>query len=98
VTGYIIDELEKKQQRHFRQFGWVANNNNTGNGMSFEFKLDLSGTDNHPVFFACVIIQEPLTLHHFPASLSDNTILQRLVQGYTTDSLQFNPASWEKIR
>jgi hypothetical protein len=92
------DELLKKQQDHYRQFGWVANNNNMGNGMTFEFKLDLSRTDNNPATFACVIAEEPLLLHHFPVSLNDNTILQRLVQGYPPDSLQFNPATWEQVR
>lgn len=92
------DELIKQQQDHYRQFGWVSNNNNMGNGMTFEFKLDLSRTDNNPAPFSCVIAEVPLSLHHFPVSLNDNTVLQRLVQGYTPDSLQFNPSSWEKIK
>jgi hypothetical protein len=92
------DELVKKQEEHYLQYGWAANNNNTGNGMTFEFKLDLSRTDNNPALFACAAVEIPMNIHYFPSSLNDNTILQRLVQGNTPDSLQFNTASWEKIR
>jgi len=88
------DELVRKQQDHYQKHGWVANNNNMGNGMTFEFKLNLSHPD--PVYFACVLAQVPLELSYFPGSLSDNTILPKLVQGYTPDSLQFDPALWEK--
>lgn len=91
------DELVKKQQDHYRQFGWVANNNNTGNGMVFEFKLDLSRTDNNPAPFACAVIENSMEVHYFPSTLKDNTVLQRLLQGYTPDSLQFTPGSWENI-
>ena len=92
------DELAKKQQDYYNQHGWVANNNNLGTGMIFEFKLDLSRTDHDPSPFACVLAEIPLDIHYFPASLKDNTILPQLVQGYTPDSLQFDPGAWEKIR
>lgn len=92
------DELAKKQQDHYLQYGWVANNNNLGNGMIFEFKLDLSRVDNTPAPFACVLAQVPLDLHYFPTSLTDNTVSPMLVQGYTPESLQFAPGSWERIK
>jgi hypothetical protein len=92
------DDLVKKQADHYLLYGWVANNNNTGDGMTFEFKLDLSRVDNNPAFFACAVIETPMDIHYFPSTLNDNTILQRLVQGYTPDSLQFNTSNWEKIR
>lgn len=91
------DVLAKKQEDHYKQYGWVANNNNLGNGMVFEFKLDFSRVDAKPTF-ACVMAGIPLDLHFFPTSIKDNTILPRLVQGYTPDSLQFVPGSWEKIK
>jgi hypothetical protein len=90
------DELAKKQQAHYQKHGWVANNNNMGNGMTFEFKLNLSHPD--PVSFACVLAQVPLELSYFPISLSDNAILPKLIQGYTPDSLQFDPTRWEKVK
>jgi hypothetical protein len=92
------EDLAKKQQDHFRQFGWVANNNNTGNGLVFEFKIDLLRAHNDVSSFACLVAGASLDIHHFPATLNDNTVLQKLVQGNTPDSLQFNPAIWEKIR
>jgi len=89
------DELARKQQDHYLKHGWVANNNNMGNGMTLEFKVNLSHPG--PVSFACVLAQVPTDLSYFPGSLSDNTILPKLVQGYTPDSLQFTPALWEKV-
>jgi hypothetical protein len=47
------NELAGKQKGYYQQHGWVANNNNTGNGMTFEFKLDLSRVENHPALFIC---------------------------------------------
>jgi hypothetical protein len=91
------DDLLRKQQAHYLRNGWVSNNNNTGNGMTFEFKVDLTRTDNRPLPFACVVAEVPFSLHYFPATLNDHTILQRLVQGYTPDSLKFNPGSWQRI-
>lgn len=90
------DDLVKKQQDHFQKHGWVANNNSMGNGLTFEFKLNLFHPI--PVSFACVLAEVPLELHYFPGSLSDNTILPQLVQGNTPDSLQFDPVSWEIVK
>ncbi|MBC7947985.1 MAG: hypothetical protein H7Y42_08915 [Chitinophagaceae bacterium] len=90
-------ELEKKQQEHFVHEGWVANNNNLGNGMVFEFKIDLSRISS-PLRWACVLAEVPLELHYYPTDLKDNTTLPRLVQGYTPDSLRFNPQSWESAQ
>lgn len=92
------EELIKKQQAHYLKYGWVANNNNMGNGMTFEFRLNLSRIDDIPVSFACVLAEVPLDLHYFPRSLTDNTVLPQLVQGDTPDSLKFVPATWEKIK
>ena len=90
-------ELVKKQEDHYSKNGWVANNNNMGNGMVFEYKLKNSDI-NSTLSFACAMIETPMEIHYFPITLSDNTILEKLVQGYTPDSLEFNIGSWEKIR
>jgi len=50
-------ELVKKQQDHFHQYGWVSNNNNFGNGMIFEFRVNVNHTDNDPPTFACVVAE-----------------------------------------
>lgn len=90
------DDLAAKQALHYRQFGWVANNNNMNDGRVFEFQLDLSRW-NKPRSFACVAIEIPMVPHYFPAGLKDDTILPKLLQGYTPDSLQFSMKDWLNI-
>jgi hypothetical protein len=90
------DDLANKQQAHYQQFGWVANNNNMGDGKTFEYHIDLSRMKGKTVSFACVAAEIPLNLHFYP-TLTDHTILPKLVQGYTPDSLQFRVREWESI-
>jgi hypothetical protein len=90
------DDLAAKQVLHYRQFGWVANNNNMNDDRVFEFQLDLSRWTK-PLSFACVAIEVPMVPHYFPAGLKDDTILPKLLQGYTPDSLQFSMKEWWSI-
>ena len=89
-------DLQEKQAAYFKQYHWVANNTNTGDGKTFEFMIDLSASDN--VSLACLVLDEPTQPHYYPQGLNDNTILPRLMQGYTPDSLQFSPGTWDTIK
>lgn len=91
------DDLASKQQEHYRQFGWVANNNNMGDGKTFEYRIDLSRMKGTIVSVAGVTAEVPLNLHFYPTTLTDHTILPKLVQGNTPDSLQFRVNEWETI-
>jgi hypothetical protein len=86
-----------KMSNYFSTYGWVANNNNLGSGNVIEFKVNIKKMKG-PLYFACVIANNDMTLHGFPVGLKDNTILPRLVQGYAPDSLSFEPGTWKRIK
>ena len=92
------EQVAAKQQDYFQKFGWTANNNNTGDGKTFEFKIDLLRFGRSPVAMAYLILDDPNDPHYFPVTVNDHTILPRLMQGYTPDSLSFDTGSWQKIR
>lgn len=82
---------------YYATHGWVANNNNLGNGKTIEFKINLKKWKG-PLFFACVMADFDMKLRGYPAKVNDNTTLPRLVQGYAPDSLNFEPGKWKKIK
>ena len=90
-------ETEAKMLKYFTKNGWIANNVNLGSDKTIEFKVNISQWKK-PLYFACVMANFDMTFHPFPANLNDNTVLPRLVQGYTPDSLNFEPVKWEKIK
>jgi hypothetical protein len=90
------NEVEARMNEYFTKNGWVANNNNLGDRKTIEYRLDLTKWKT-PVYFACVLANNDMSLYHFPSDLKDDTALAKLVQGYAVDSLRFEPASWETI-
>jgi hypothetical protein len=93
------EETRKKMKAYLDNHGWVANNINMANGKVVEAELDLS-VFKGPLYFASVIATAndgSTTMTHFPSTVSDNTILLRLVQGYTPDSLNFKPETWHQV-
>lgn len=90
------DDTERKMQAYFESNCWVANNINIGDAKTIEFKLRL--TPQAPVYFACVMSSYDVKFTAFPENLSDDTILQRLVQGNAVDSVSFRPETWHKVR
>ena len=91
-------ETENKMSDYFRSNGWVANNNNIGDGKTLEFKIDLNKYKNKPVYFACFYASDPKQPHYYPLNLKDDTIAEQLVYGNAQASLQFSPENWVKIR
>lgn len=89
-------EVKSKMDSYFQTHGWVANNNTMGDGKTIEFKIDIS--KKAPLYFACVLADFDVKLSSFPKTLTDDTVLPNLVQGYTPDSLKFNPTSWFNIK
>lgn len=89
-------DVQAKMDSYFQANGWVANNGNMADGKIIEFKIDISQTG--PLFFTCVMADYDLNLSHFPSIINDDTILPRLVQGNTPDSLKFEPVKWLKIK
>jgi hypothetical protein len=90
-------EVEEKIRQYYETNGWVASNVNMGGGKIAEFKINTSEWKG-PLYVACVMANNDMTFHSWPQNLKDDTILPRLVQGYTPDSLNFQPSRWEKIK
>jgi len=88
---------ETAMMNYYSTHGWVANNNNLGNGKTIEFKVNIKEWKG-PLYFACVMANYDMKLNGFPANLNDNTMLPRLVQGNAPDSLSFEPGSWKRIK
>lgn len=82
---------------YYAAHGWVANNNNLGSSKTIEFKVNIKEW-NGPLYFACVMANYDMKLYGFPAKLNDNTMLPRLVQGNSPDSLRFEPGTWKRIK
>jgi hypothetical protein len=82
---------------YYAAHGWVANNNNLGSSKTIEFKVNIKEWKG-PLYFACVMADHDKKLHRFPATLNDNTVLPRLVQGHAPDPLSFDPAKWKRIK
>lgn len=91
------DQLISAQDNYYRSHGWVATNGNMATGKVFEFKLDLTRFSK-PTYLACVMSNYNSEFSWFPATVNDDALLKRLVQGNTPDSLNFKPDQWKKIR
>jgi hypothetical protein len=91
------DTTARKMEDYFRQNGWVANNVNIGDGMTAEFKIDLSRFATQKLAFACLFASKPETPSYYPEDLSDHTILKDLVYGNAPAQLEFNPKTWHKL-
>ena len=92
------DKLIQKQAAYYLKNGWCANNNNTGDKTSLEYKIDLKRFGKAEVRFAALFTPDARSLSYFPPGLNDNTLLEKLVSGNDPDSLRFKPAVWTKIK
>lgn len=90
------EETSSAIASYYSKNGWVANNNNLGDGRTIEAKFNLSVFK--PKFFACVIATVDQQLYPFPVELNDDAVLTKLVQGNSVDSLKFQPIMWHAIK
>jgi hypothetical protein len=99
VREYVYDEkLVQKQEAYFKNNGWCANNNNAGDKVTLEFRIDLARFGNDGLRFAALYTADAKALSYYPSTLSDNTLLQDLVSGGNPDNLQFKTADWVKVK
>ncbi len=92
------EKLIQKQASYYTKNGWCANNNNTGNKITLEYKIDLKRFGNAEVKFAALFTSDAKALSYYPTELNDNTLLEKLVSGNNPDSLHFKPETWTKIK
>jgi hypothetical protein len=85
---------EQKMSEYFENDHWVANNVSIGDGKTIEVKINIQDD----LYLACVMSNYDMKITSFPASLTDATILPKLIQGYAIDSLTFVPETWFKIK
>lgn len=92
------EKLIQKQASYYAKNGWCATNNNTGDKITLEYKIDLKRFGNAEVKFAALFTSDAKALSYFPTQLDDNTLLEKLVSGSNPDNLHFKPETWTKIR
>ena len=90
-------EVETKMNAYYLANDWVASNVNMGGGNVAELKINLEKWKG-PLYAAFVVANTDRKFNSWPKNLKDDTVLPRLVEGYTPDSLRFELAAWEKIK
>ena len=90
-------ETARKHTEYFNKYNWVANNSNMGNKGTMEIRINTKGWSK-PLYFACVMVDQKMSLFPFPKELRDHTVLPKLVQGYAVDSLKFAPTQWHSLK
>lgn len=88
---------EQKLNDHFNQYGWAANNVNIGDGMSVEFKIDLSRFAGQRLAFAALFASDAANPHFFPGQLNDQSLARDLVYGSPPAQLEFKISNWQKL-
>ncbi|HEY6502813.1 MAG TPA: hypothetical protein VIZ28_02450 [Chitinophagaceae bacterium] len=92
------EKLIQKQASYYTKNGWCANNNNTGDKITLEYKVDLKKFGNIEVKFAALFTSDAKSLSYYPIELNDNTLLEKLVSGSSPDNLQFKTQIRAKIK
>ncbi|HUR66389.1 MAG TPA: hypothetical protein VMZ03_08540 [Chitinophagaceae bacterium] len=92
------ENLVQKQAAYYTKNGWCANNNNTGDKITLEYKIDLRSFGNAEVRFAALFTSDAKKLSYYPTDLNDNTLLEKLVSGSDPDHLHFKPNTWTTIK
>jgi len=92
------NDLAQQQSRYYHQYGWCANNNNTGDKNTLEFRINLHSYDTASLKIAVVFTADAKLYCFYPAGLTDDTLLQNLVVGNPADSLRFNISEWMKMQ
>lgn len=91
----ITSETRVAMDGYLKKNGWVASNNNMGNASEVEYKL--VAPSGRKLRIAAVFMSDGANPQHFPASLADDTLIQRLLAGNTLPDLKFNPARWVSL-
>lgn len=99
VRDAMYDEtLVQKQVAYFATNGWAANNNNTGDKVTLEYKIDLKRLGKSDISFAALYTADAKALSYYPSALNDHTLLPDLVAGSAPDDLHFVPSTWFSIK
>jgi hypothetical protein len=89
------DALRKKQEAYLKENGWVANNNNTGDGNTLEFCLDLTRWRGEDVRMAFVFMSDIKKPMFYPSTLKDDTLLEALLYGGDPpEGMRFEIGDW----
>ena len=91
-------KLIQKQALYYAKNGWCANNNNTGDKITLEYKIDLKRFGTPEIKFAVLFTSDGKNKSHYPTKLNDDTLLDKLVSGTNPDSLHFMPQTWVNIK
>ena len=75
--------------------GWVASNNNMGNANEVEYKLAVKGSETR---IAAVFMQVGVSPTHFPASLADDSLKQKLLEGNAVSEVKFDVSQWARLK
>lgn len=86
-----------KQNSYYKSNGWVANNNNSGDGKTLEFRIDLARLGTGPSPMAFIFLSDLKHPHHFPLGLTDDTVFEELTRGETPARLKFVKETWFSI-
>lgn len=75
--------------------GWVASNSNMGNSNEVEYKLAVRGGEMR---IAAALMQVGAPTTHFPTSVADGALNQKLLEGNAIRDLKFDTSQWARLR
>jgi len=88
-------ERQSVMNAYLAKNGWVASNNNMGNTTEVEYKLAVKGSN---VRLAAVFMQAGVPSTHFPATLADGSLKQKLLEGNSIRDLKFDVSQWARLK
>lgn len=91
----ITDAMRAAMSAYLAKNGWVASNNNMGNASEVEYKF--AATPNKPLRFAAVFMSDATKPQHFPATLTDDTLRQKLLEGNAVPDIKFDVTQWARL-
>lgn len=91
----ITAETRNAMDAYLKKNGWVASNNNMGNASEVEYKL--AAPNDRNLRIAAVFMSDGASPQYFPASLSDDTLMQRLLAGNSPADLKFSTEQWASL-
>lgn len=87
-------ETRSVMNAYLAKNGWVASNNNMGNANEVEYKLALKGSN---VRLAAAFMQVGVPATHFPATLADDSLKQKLLEGNAIRDVKFDVSQWTRL-
>jgi pimeloyl-ACP methyl ester carboxylesterase len=75
--------------------GWVASNNNMGNANEVEYKLAVRGSEMR---IATALMQVGVPTTHFPTTVADDSLKEKLLEGNAIGDLKFDTSQWARLR